>query len=173
MLPYIDKLAEAGVSSFKIEGRAKSSYYVSVVTNAYRIAVDEYRKNPASFRLPGWLMEEVEKVSHRRYSTGFYFDTPDQYPENGGYIREWDIAAVVREWSDGRLTVLQKNRFFEGDLLEAVEPGKPPCSLTVRELRDHDGVLVSAASHPMEELTFVCGIPLTPGSILRKQRQDG
>ena len=81
MLSYIDKLVEAGVTSLKIEGRAKSSYYVGVVTNAYRCAVDDYLAHPKDWTLPAWLDEEVRKVSHRDYSTGFYFGRPEQGQE--------------------------------------------------------------------------------------------
>ena len=103
MLPYLDKLAGAGITSFKIEGRAKSSYYVSVITNAYRIAMDLYQKNPAGFALPPWLLEEVRKVSHRHYSTGFYFDRPGQYLDDGGYIRNYDVIAIVDGYEAGKL----------------------------------------------------------------------
>ena len=97
MIEYIDKVIEAGVTSLKIEGRAKSFYYVAVVTNAYRQAVDLYKKDPAHFQLPAWIEEETRKVSHRQYSTGFYFGRPEQgqYYENGGYVRQWDVVAVV------------------------------------------------------------------------------
>ena len=76
MIDHIDKLAEAGVSSLKIEGRAKSAYYVAVITNAYRMAVDEYYKNPNNFKLSDWIHDEVFKVSHRKYCTGFFFGHP-------------------------------------------------------------------------------------------------
>ena len=93
VLEYIDKVIEAGVTSLKIEGRAKSSYYVSTVTNAYRIAVDSYLENPENWSLEPWLMDEVRKVSHRDYTTGFYFGRPEQGQryDTGGYIRNCDI----------------------------------------------------------------------------------
>ena len=86
MIEHIDKLAQAGVDSLKIEGRAKSAYYVTVVTNAYRMAVDEYYRNPDNFVLPDWIRDEVYKVSHRKYCNGFFFGTPEnsQYYENSG-----------------------------------------------------------------------------------------
>lgn len=87
MIEHLDRLAKAGVTSFKIEGRAKSSYYVSVVTNAYRCAVDELMRDPEDYRPARWILDEVKKVSHRQYSTGFFFGTPEagQYYDNGGY----------------------------------------------------------------------------------------
>lgn len=172
MIEHIDKLAEAGVTSLKIEGRAKSSYYVAVVTNAYRIAVDEYLRDPEHFVLPAWLSEEVRKVSHRRYSTGFYFGTPDQYPENGGYLRDWDIVAVVDGVQDDRLLLTQKNRFFDGAEVEILEPGKEPFACRFHGLYNEAGERIEAANHPMMKLAACCepqGCTFASGSIVRMQ----
>ena len=111
MIDHIDKLAKAGVNSFKIEGRAKSAYYVSVVTNAYRKAMDIYKQNPDDYQLPQWIHDEVFKVSHRAYCTGFFFGHPKdcQYYENSGYIRDYDVVAVVEECRDGRIYAQQRN----------------------------------------------------------------
>lgn len=170
MLEYIDRLAQAGVTSFKIEGRAKSSYYVSVVTNAYRIAIDDYLREPNSFVLRPWLSEEVKKVSHRRYSTGFYFGTPDQYPENGGYERDWDIVAIVDGTEDGDLLLTQKNKFSEGDTVEILEPGQEPFSYVVSSLRDESGNTIAAACHALMKLRIACEKSFLPGSIVRKEK---
>lgn len=170
MLDYIDKLAEAGVTSLKIEGRAKSSYYVAVVTNAYRIAVDDYRQNPSGFVLRPWLHDEVEKVSHRQYSTGFYFDTPAQYYENGGYIREYDIVAITGAYENGRLFLTQKNKFCEGDMVEILEPGKEPVSLVVRGMRNEAGESIEAACHPEMALSIESARAYLPLSMVRKKK---
>lgn len=173
MIEYIDRLAQAGIDSFKIEGRAKSSYYVSVVTNAYRIAIDEYRNNPEGFILPQWLAEEVTKVSHRRYSTGFYFGEPEQYYENGGYLREWDIVAVVDGCEGEDLLLTQKNKFSQGDFLEILEPGAEPWPLQAECLRDGEGNPIEAASHPLMPLRMHSPRPFRAGSIIRKQKEGG
>lgn len=170
MLDYIDKLAEAGVTSLKIEGRAKSSYYVAVVTNAYRIAVDDYLRDPSGFTLRPWLRDEVEKVSHRQYSTGFYFDTPTQYYENGGYIREYDIVALTGTYENGRLTLTQKNKFCEGDMVEILEPGKEPVSLVVRGMQDGTGEPIKAACHPEMALSIESDRAYLPLSVVRKKK---
>lgn len=170
MLDYIDKLAEAGVTSLKIEGRAKSSYYVAVVTNAYRIAVDDYLRDPSGFTLRPWLRDEVEKVSHRQYSTGFYFDTPTQYYENGGYIREYDIVALTGTYENGRLTLTQKNKFCEGDTVEILEPGKEPVSLVVRGMQDGTGEPIKAACHPEMALSIESDRAYLPLSVVRKKK---
>ena len=118
MIDHIDDLVDAGITSLKIEGRAKSAYYVSVVTNAYRQAVDQYVADPENYHLAGWLAEEVYKVSHREYCTGFYYGRPDQCYLSGGYVRECDIVAVVDHCADGWLYGTQRNRFSVGDEVE-------------------------------------------------------
>lgn len=171
MLEHIGELAEAGVDSFKIEGRAKSSYYVSVVTNAYRIAIDGWRKDPSGWTAPPWLSEEVRRVSHRQYSTGFYFGTPDQYPDNGGYERTWDVCALVEGWDNGELLLTQKNRFSDGDWVELLEPGCPPLKLQISGLMDGDGIPIETARHPQMKLRLPFPRSFPPGTILRQQRE--
>jgi putative protease len=170
MIEHIDDLIKAGVTSLKIEGRAKSSYYVSVVTNAYRIAVDQYMKDPENFKLEDWLLEEVQKVSHRQYSTGFYYGTPTQYYENGGYTRDYDVIAIVEEWKDGYLYCVQKNKFWLNDATEVLQPGEKPFDLKIDELYDDQGEPMDAACHPLMKVKIKCDRPVKPGSIIRKQK---
>lgn len=174
MLAHIDRLAAVGVDSFKIEGRAKSAYYVAVVTNAYRCAIDLYRKNPQGFEIPRWLVEETEKVSHRRYSTGFYFKDkkPGQYTETGGYVREWDVVAVAEQWQEGQLLCVERNRFFLGDTLEVLEPGKMPWTLVVSELQNEEREAVESACHPMSKYRIPCPKQIESGALLRKKREE-
>lgn len=171
MIEHIDQLAEAGVTSLKIEGRAKSAYYVSVITNAYRLAVDAYTQNPGRFALEDWLVEEVRKVSHRQYSTGFYFGRPEQgqFYENGGYIRNYDVIGVVREWKDGILYGEQRNKFHNGDIIEILPPKGRPETVRVRELQDADGARIEAAPHAAMAFSFACPHAFAQGSILRKR----
>lgn len=173
MIQHIDKLAEAGITSFKIEGRAKSAYYVSIITNAYRAAIDSYLSAPESFSLPEWVGREVEKVSHRRYCTGFFFGPiqDGQYTENGGYVRPCDVVAVVDDYREGKLICTQRNRFLQGDTLELLEPGKPPVTLTADELRDVTGAQIDAARHPMMAFSIAFDRPVSRGAILRKERE--
>lgn len=172
MLEHIDKLIKAGVTSLKIEGRAKSSYYVSVVTNAYKIAVNDYMNNPNDFMLQDWLIDEVQKVSHRQYSTGFYFDTPTQYYENGGYTRDYDVVAVVDECRDGYLYCTQKNKFYINDKTEILEPLCKPFDLVIEELYDEKGQLLESACHPLMKLKIRCDREVKIGSIIRKQKSS-
>ena len=173
MLSYIDKLVEAGVTSLKIEGRAKSSYYVGVVTNAYRCAVDDYLAHPKDWTLPAWLDEEVRKVSHRDYSTGFYFGRPEQGQryEGAGYIRNCDIVALVDGEENGQILCTQKNKFQEGDTLELLEPGKAPVSFTVSGMKNGEGEPITDTRHPATAFSFPSELLSTvpvKGSIIRK-----
>ena len=164
-------LVDAGITSLKIEGRAKSAYYVSVVTNAYRQAVDQYVADPENYHLAGWLAEEVYKVSHREYCTGFYYGRPDQCYLSGGYVRECDIVAVVDHCADGWLYGTQRNRFAVGDEVEILEPGQPPYKLTVAEIRNGEGESVPAAPHAMMAFSMPCPEgSFTQGTIIRKNK---
>lgn len=172
MIGYIDRLVEAGVTSLKIEGRAKSSYYVSVITNAYKMAVNHYMGNHYKFVLPEWLNDEVQKVSHRKYSTGFYFDTPTQYYENGGYTRDFDVIAVVDECHDGYLYCTQKNKFWVNDIAEVLEPLSEPFELVISEILDGEGTQLEAACHPLMKVKIKCVKSVQVGSILRRQKVE-
>lgn len=169
MIEHLDKLRDAGVTSFKIEGRAKSSYYVSVVTNAYRCAVDRLMENPSHYQPEQWILDEVTKVSHRQYSTGFFFGVPQagQYYENGGYLRNYDVVAIADGYENGRIIATQRNKFSVGDVIEVLEPKKPPFELKVKEIFDQDGK-VEAACHPMEQIEIPCDRPVMKGTILRR-----
>lgn len=174
MIEHIPQLVHAGIDSFKIEGRAKSEYYTAIVTYAYRAAIDEYLKNPANdFRVPDWILAEMDKMSHREYTTGFNFGPikKGQVTDTGGYIRSWDVCAVYKDYSNGRLTIGQRNRFFEGDELEVVEPFKKPYAITVKELvNEDDGEKTSVANKATDTYSFLCEKNISPDAILRRKR---
>lgn len=171
MIEHIDKLAAAGVTSLKIEGRAKSAYYVTVVTNAYRMAVDEYYKNPDNFVLPDWIRDEVYKVSHRKYCNGFFFGTPEQsqYYENSGYIREYDVVAVVEKCKNGTIYCTQRNRFFAGDTVELLAPSQKPVILILNKIFDENGNEIETANHAMMKFSFESDLIFPEGTVIRKQ----
>ena len=170
MIEHIDKLAEAGVYSLKIEGRAKSAYYVTVVTNAYRLAVDEYYKDPYNFKLPDWIRDEVYKVSHRQYCEGFFFGRPDnsQYYENSGYIRNYDVVAVVDDCRDGTVFCTQRNRFFAGDIVEFLAPSSKPVEMKLDTLFDENGEQIETANHAMMRFSFKSEMTFPAGTVIRK-----
>ena len=170
MIEHIDKLAEAGVYSLKIEGRAKSAYYVTVVTNAYRLAVDEYYKDPYNFKLPDWIRDEVYKVSHRQYCEGFFFGRPDnsQYYENSGYIRNYDVVAVVDDCRDGTVFCTQRNRFFAGDIVEFLAPSSKPVEMKLDTFFDENGEQIETANHAMMRFSFKSEMTFPAGTVIRK-----
>ena len=176
MIEHIPEMIKAGITSFKIEGRAKSAYYVAVVVNAYRKAIDEYFENPSDdYKPKQWIIDEMRKISYRDYCTGFFYgDVHDDanVSYKGGYNREWDVMAIVKYWKDGIAYCSQRNRFFEGDELEAMFVGKEPFKVTAKNLKNADGEIIEATNHPMMDFTFECDIPLEDETILRKEREE-
>ncbi len=170
MIEHLPALYHAGVTSFKIEGRAKAAYYTAVTTNAYRVATDGFvaAGYAADYRPEEWVIEELQKVSHRPYTTGFYFGIPNQNLAYGGYVREYQVAAVAVDWKDGVLTVSQRNRFLRGDMLEVLEAGRQPFSLSVSDLFDEEGTIIDAAPHPTMICRIPCERPVAAGSLLRR-----
>lgn len=176
MINHIPELDRAGIDSFKIEGRAKSEYYTAIVTYAYRHAIDEYISSgrDASFKPSQWILDEMEKMSHREYTTGFNFGPIEkgQVLDSGGYIRNWDVCALFKSYDNGRLTVAQRNRFFNGDILEVVEPDKLPYQIKVQELFNvNDGEFVETANKATDIYSFKCDTEISPDAIFRVQRK--
>ncbi len=167
MIRHIPELAAAGVDSLKIEGRAKSAYYVAVTTNAYRRAIDEYRRDPKAPLSP-WVAEELNKISHREYTTGFYFGSPGQVYENGGYVRDYEVAAVCTGWENGMAVLSQRNRFFRGDTVDVLEPGEIPFSFPLEEIFDENMEPISSAPHATMTVLARCPRPLKTGALLRR-----
>lgn len=173
MIDYIDKLADAGVSSLKIEGRAKSSYYTAVTTNAYRHALDEYYKNPKNFVLPEWIKEELEKISHREYSTGFFFgNEPGQVTSNGGYIRKYNVVAFCDSSNGNESKITQRNKFSTGDVLDVLPPSGVPFIAKCISLYDDRGNEVVDAPHAMQKLVMFTDVNIPANSVIRKKIVD-
>lgn len=172
LIDHIDKLAKAGVDSFKIEGRAKSAYYVSVITNAYRKAMDIYKGDPDNYQLPQWIRDEVFKVSHRAYCTGFFFGHPkqSQFYENSGYVREYDVVAVVESCKDGRIYCEQRNKFGLGDEVEVLSPQGEPVTMKIDALFDETGEPIETANHAAMKFSISCGRIFAKNSIIRIKR---
>ncbi len=171
MINHIDDLIEAGVTSLKIEGRAKSSYYVATVTNAYRKALDcALRKEKA----PDWVIDEVYKVSHRKYCTGFFYnhDDADQFYEDSGYFREYDFVGVINGYSDNALDITQRNYFTLDDELEILPPKGEPVSFKPSEMFNLKGESVRIANHATEQLRIPYTEQFPKNSIIRKPSPD-
>lgn len=154
MLEHLGELAQAGISSFKIEGRMKSVHYLATVLNAYRVNLDTWWEHREHRPDPSWL-EELAKASHRPWSTGFYFGDPGeaaQYTESSKYFRSAAFVAVVTECADGRLHLEQRGNFGRGETLEIVPPGRLPLQFTVEQLFDAEGNPVERAPHAQQKL---------------------
>ncbi len=170
MIDHIPALIQAGLSSLKIEGRAKSAYYAAVVTGAYRQAIDA-AVNGLSLD-PLWR-DEVEKVSHRHYSTGFYFGPPGQYTTAARYLRSYQVAAVVESCDrNGRALCALRNKFSAGDTLELVGPGLAPVSFQAVAMTALDGQTLQEPRTP--QMKFYLELPqqAPPLSLLRRQTED-
>ncbi len=172
MIEHLDDLYRAGITSFKIEGRAKSSYYVSVVTNAYRHAVDKLLEDPENFSLDDWIVREVYKVSHREYCTGFYYGYPTQVYDTGGFVSDSLVVAIVEGYENGELVLSQRNRFFDGDIAEVLEPGKKPYPIKLHNLRDEEGNKVAVANRAAAKIIMPYPNPIVPGAIMRMDKKD-
>ncbi len=171
MIEHIDDLIKAGVNSLKIEGRAKSSYYVAVTTNAYRHALDEYYAAPLNWKLSPWIKEELEKVSHREYNTGFFYGKePGQVTDNGGYIRKYDVVGVCDDYRDNVAFITQRNKFSVGEELDVLPPNGKPFCFTVDAMYDDKGISIESAPHAMQKVTIRTDTVIPPKSLLRRKR---
>lgn len=165
-IDHLKELMEAGIDCIKIEGRAKSAYYAAIVTGAYRHCIDDVfaGRDPD----PIWR-NEVEHVSHRVYSTGFYFGFPGQYTENSRYIRDWQICAIVESCDETGLAVCSlRNKFREGDILEAVGPDLRPFQVQAMGMTGESGIPISEPRTPQMKFTMQLQKPVPPYSILRR-----
>lgn len=172
MVRHLPELLRAGVTSLKIEGRAKSSYYVAVTTNAYRWALDELEQHPDTPVSP-WIVEELDKISHRPYSTGFYLGgEPGQETVQGGYVRNYEVIAVCEDYHDGIAILSQRNRFFRGETADVLEVGEQPFDLPLDELFDQDGQPIESTPHATMTVLLKTERPLKRGAILRHRRTE-
>ncbi len=171
MAENLDKMISAGVDSIKLEGRAKSHYYTAVVTNAYRGALDSLKAE--NWLCPEWVTEELNKISHRTYSTGFYFGAPQnsQTYENAGYVRDYAVAAIVTGYEDGYITAILKNKFLRGQELDCLEPKSAPIIIKTDELYDEKGNLIDSAPHPMMTIKIPFQRPIKTGALLRMKAE--
>ncbi len=170
MIDYIPELVKAGIHSFKIEGRVKTEIYVATITNAYKKAIDAYIADPEHYTLSEELRAEVFKVSHRIYSTGFFFgrEKAEQIYESSSYVRDFDIVAIVDEVKDGVAVCRLKNPVKAGDEVEILSPDRS-IRMTIQGMTDCDDQLITLANHP--EMLVKISIPQairTPAFIRKK-----
>lgn len=181
MIEHMDDLIEAGVTSFKIEGRAKSAYYVAMTVNAYRAAIDSALRGEKPQQ---WVLDEVNKISHRPYCTGFFYGKPTdgsgtqdpsavtnggQYFASSGYMRDSDFVGVVDGCENGIMRLTQRNYFTLEDELELVVPHEEPIRFAPAEMFGADGSPITVARRATEKLTIPSDIVVPPHTILRKR----
>ena len=165
-IDHLKDLMDAGIDCIKIEGRAKSAYYAAIVTGAYRHCIDDVA---AGREIDPIWRDEVEHVSHRIYSTGFYYGQPGQYVENSRYIRQWQIVARVEECSEDGLALCSlNNKFSAGDALEVVGPDLRPFAITAHGMRDADGMPLDEVRTPQSRFTLQLPKAVPPMSLLRR-----
>ena len=168
MIDHIPELLDIGVDSLKIEGRAKSAYYAAMTTAAYRHAVDAAAEGRP---LENVWRDEVDKVSHRHYSTGFWFGQPGQYTESARYVRDWQVLAVVAACDGlGGAVLSLRNKFAAGDRIEVVGPDVPAFAMEAPAMRDMDGFELREPRHPQMQFRMKLPRQVPPLSIVRACR---
>ena len=167
-LGFLDQIMDAGVTSFKLEGRMKSPYYVATVTNAYRRRIDGILDGSADAAQVALLQRELNAASHRPYASGFYFGEMKRHaPDDGSYLQDCNFVGVVRGVENGRIAVEVRNRIFEGDRIEILSPDSLDASFVARNILDNAGAAVTAATRPSEIYTMACDAPASEGDLLR------
>ena len=174
-IEHIPELIKSGITSLKIEGRVKTSYYVATVVGAYRREIDRYFADPENYTFNKAEYDELCKVSHRPYTTGFYFGKPDENSQvytSSSYIRDYDLIGIVKSYDaeTGIATVSQRNRFFKGDEIEIIRPMQPFFTQTVEGMTDEDGSEIEVANHAEQILKIKMNEPVTVGAMLRKRK---
>ncbi|WP_138158887.1 peptidase U32 family protein [Peptoniphilus catoniae] len=174
MIEHIDELIEAGISSLKIEGRVKSEYYLATVIRSYRMAIDAYYNNPQSYRYDPALLEEIKKVSHRDFTTGFFYgkaNQDSQVYENNSYIRGYDFIGIALDYDkDTQIaTIEQRNRVFKGENIEIFGPGVKYFNQTIDFMTDEDNKDIEVANRAKQIFKIKTINEVKPGFLLRRK----
>lgn len=187
MIDSIPIMIESGISSFKIEGRNKSAYYVATVISAYRAVIDSYLRNPSVYRFNIKWMEELNKASHREFSHGFYFNKPtedDSTYDTSDYIREYSFIGIIRDFDSksGYAIVEQRNKFVKGDRIEIFGPVQEMFDLygndvffveeTIDEMYDQNDNIIESAPHPKQIIKIKLSNIVKPGFMMRKRESE-
>jgi len=176
MIEHLPQVIDSGIMSLKIEGRVKSSYYVATVIRSYRMALDAYLKDPENYQYnPAWL-DEIRKVSHRDFTTGFFFKKPgteDHVYTHSSYIRGYDFVGMVLDYDReaGIATVEQRNRMFLGDEIEIFGPGKDYFVQKIQEMWDDVGNEIEVAPHPQQIIKIKTDHEVQRFDLMRKGKE--
>ncbi len=174
MIEYIPEMMEAGIDSFKIEGRMKTALYVATVARTYRKAIDDYKTSPELYQSNmDYYREEISKCTYRQFTTGFYFGKTteeSQIYDSNTYIREYTYLGMVEQTdTQGRIVLEQRNKFAVGETIEAMLFDGRNQELVVQEIRDDEGNIMESAPHPKQRLHVDLGVQLPIGCILRRK----
>lgn len=177
MIEYIPELVESGLASLKIEGRMKSIFYVATIIAAYRKAIDAYYQDPEHYEFKQEWMDEMKKVSHREFTTGFYFNNPtnkDQNYRTSAYTRDYSFTGLVKEYDEatGYAIVEQRNKMVIGDEIEVFGPGQDFFVQKLEEMYDEEGNAISSAPHPQQILKIKMAKPVEENFMLRKKKEN-
>jgi len=175
MIEHIPELVKAGITSLKIEGRVKTPYYVATIVGAYRREIDRYFEDPENYTFNKAEYEEVCKVSHRPYTTGFYYEKPDENSQvyaSSSYIRDYDLVAMVEDYDEktGIARVTQRNKFSAGEEVEVIQPQKPFFTMTLRDMRNEDGEAIESAPHAVMTVFMPVDEPVAKGAMIRRKK---
>ena len=177
MINHIPEMVKAGISSFKIEGRVKSQYYVATVVRSYRMAIDEYFNKNEKYQYNEEWLDEIKKASYRDFTTGFYFDRPtgeEQVYSSSSYIREYDFVGLVLDYDKETniATIEQRNRMFVGDEIEIFGPNKKFFTQKIDMMWNEDGEEIDVAPHPQQIIKMKMIEPVGNWDIIRKARKE-
>ncbi len=173
-IEYIPELVKCGIDSFKIEGRAKTAYYTAGITNAYKKALRAYLKDPINYKLPQDAFDEIYKVSHRNYFTGFYHGRQEnsEHYEHAHYVREWDVVGLYMHKEGEKTIIRQKNRFYIGDTIEIVQPNKEPIKFKVEEMWNEKDESIDVCRHASMVMKLKIPFELDEFTIFRREREQ-
>lgn len=177
MIEHIPELVEAGIDSFKIEGRMKTALYVAAVARTYRCAIDDYFVSEECYRSRmEWYKAEIAKCTYRQFTTGFYFGKPDentQIYDSNTYINESVYLGIVEEvHPDGRICIHQRNKFCQGDRIEIMKPDGSNVEALVEGIYNAECVQMESCPHPQQELWLLLSQRAEPGDLLRVNAHD-
>ena len=174
-IKHIPELVESGISSFKIEGRVKTSYYTATIVGAYRREIDRYFDDPEHYTFNEAEFDELCKVSHRPYTTGFYFKKPGadaQVYTDSSYIRDYDLIGIVEDYDEktGIAKISQRNKFSVGEEIEVMQPMKPFYTMTVGGMEDGEHNEIQSAPHAAQTVYMHLDYPVADGAMLRRKK---
>jgi len=177
MIDHIDELVEAGIKSFKIEGRVKSPYYVATVVGAYRKAIDDYYKDPLNYKFDIKLLEELRKVSHRDFTTGFFYNeakTNAQVFTTNSYIRKYDFVGMILDYDESTqiATIEQRNRIKVGDVVEIFGPDMNYFEFKIENMWNEEDEPIESAPHAQQIIKTKIYNQVKPFYLIRKKRDD-